>query len=1507
MTHNFDNRKRTVDLTKSPIKASTTKPKNSEGTKKKIKTTKERYKFAPVDNLTKQSNSHVLKSISVSQIRKSSKKTSNEVTNPDERDPNKLQVESTTREDSSKNKTSWKVSADRSKSNIDAQKLEKGYPEEQVIWKYTPIHSDKSEHSVELEYSDIPNMENDPSSTPIIPNRWKTVINLQSMHEATNNDNYDTANRTFDVNGATDIDMRIINDENKASSNDQIMPNDLPSSPSKLTNNIEMNIEEATNQLVDKSSPSSSSDEFFETAEQRLNKSSTLDLNTNTCVNDNNDNKNKNKNSNNNENIDHNVSALKSDDEDDELLNELLSDSHDTDGIKKQAQLEEDDDSLSDSSDDSLYEFIEQTQMLETNNKITGIPLPPKNEVIVKGNESRIPIDHLADWIFNRKNFTRLIVLKINEVDLEKIGKQKILICQDMKGEQCTVIVRHPWVYLDIIVGDVIHIIEGRNSSNKRLLSDDIDPKTQLPNDNLLILNPEIILSATTVGNSIDCIRKAVINELFQDCREEPSLPMLVGSIVHELLQAAFRKKIVDHKLDKQYIDKKLDELLENFAFSIILCGESKDSVKDIIIQDHYENILYFTDKYISKSSYGCYVSISGTRRTEPISISDIIDIEEHIVSPIYGLKGFLDSTVEATVERNRYVVPLEIKTGKSRSIAHEAQGMIYTLLLNDRYEIPVDFFLLYYTRDKSMSKFPRVLSSLKHILMARNQLTTFLRHHLKEINDTTINNLQLPPIVRSSYCDNCYARDSCMTLHYLCEVSNDEEELNAQKNLDDHILMSLHNNADKYRQFFKKYNDLINKEESSYKFIGHEMFLMGSSEREEINGNCLSNMVVTAIENIEHPRFPCVFTLQKSKDCQYKPSFLHSQLVKNDYVLISDEAGHFGLSQGQILHIGKEEIKIMTDRKLLNNKINMNFSSSVMIKSTLHQESDYNSLLATQNQVTYRIDRNDIQQGLSMARYNLLNLFMAPVDESSKILDSRTSKERKVKKSEGGDIRTRQLLVDNDKPKFRNQNEAPVISYKLTTPESFNSDQLNAIDRVMRTEDYSLILGMPGTGKTTVIAEIIKILVNNKKSVLLTSYTHSAVDNILLKLQDTGIDIFRLGSPTRIHDDIKKYIPDYSEVETLEQYLNIIDNIPVVATTCLGIKDTLFSMRSKDFDYVIIDEASQVSLPVALGPIRFGNKFIMVGDHFQLPPLVKSEAARVGGLEDSMFKILCENHPESVCELTFQYRMCEDIVKLSNKLIYHDKLKCGNDVIANQKLMMANDIDLTNFRVEGFPENSYWLKNVLNPENKVLFLDYDLCSQISESSEKDNITNIGEIELTRQCIEGMLQCGVSMKSIGVMTLYRAQLRLLKKTFEHERYNSLEILTADQFQGRDKECIVISMVRSNPQMNGGSLLKELRRVNVAVTRAKSKLIIIGSKSTIGSVKEIQSFINLLETEQWIYPLQGNCLDVYKFPHYETNKALENNSQKLKIGGAKPIQSDSKILKNKPIIRQALNE
>ncbi|EGW30274.1 uncharacterized protein SPAPADRAFT_63122 [Spathaspora passalidarum NRRL Y-27907] len=314
-----------------------------------------------------------------------------------------------------------------------------------------------------------------------------------------------------------------------------------------------------------------------------------------------------------------------------------------------------------------------------------------------------------------------------------------------------------------------------------------------------------------------------------------------------------------------------------------------------------------------------------------------------------------------------------------------------------------------------------------------------------------------------------------------------------------------------------------------------------------------------------------------------------------------------------------------------------------------------------------------------------------------------------------------------------------------------------------------------------------------------------------------------------------------------------------VVATTCLGINDITFNFRSK-FDYCIVDEASQVSLPINLGPLRFSDKFILVGDHFQLPPLVQHRDPKiVQGLSHSLFKLLAETHPESVCELTYQYRMCEDIMSLSNVLVYNNRLKCGSSAVANQSLTIPNANAIDEFTSGSV--NQRWMDNIFNPKNKVLFLDHDQLDA-SESVVGETVQNSAEAKLIYQIVEALVLAGVDQDKIGVMSFYKAQLRLLKRLLSSK--TEVEILTADQYQGRDKECIIISLVRSNQENRAGDLVKEWRRLNVALTRAKSKLIILGSRAALLNTETTKTFMDFLDSKGWYYTLPPGAQTTYNF-------------------------------------------
>lgn len=472
------------------------------------------------------------------------------------------------------------------------------------------------------------------------------------------------------------------------------------------------------------------------------------------------------------------------------------------------------------------------------------------------------------------------------------------------------------------------------------------------------------------------------------------------------------------------------------------------------------------------------------------------------------------------------------------------------------------------------------------------------------------------------------------------------------------------------------------------------ELWSMTSVEREG-QGRCFAKLIVipesiiVAEEGSKINRY--TYQLRKA-DGEAPSSFLDSQIGVGDPIVISDEKGHFALAMGFVTTIRQTTITVSVDRRLHNARIReAGFDSQCnQVFAGIMKVGRQNKPTATHDSpILLRLDKDELTSGMALVRNNLIEL-----------LSNRT-----------GD-RTRELIIDLSPPVFRLESTAYPLSQLRA---QLNCDQLTAIEKIMSAKDYALILGMPGTGKTTTIGHIIRTLVSQGKSVLLTSYTHTAVDNILLKIRDDGISTLRLGNMTKIHPEVKEFAILAETPRTSFKEINEAFMLPkVVATTCLGINHHIFNERI--FDYCIVDEASQITLPVCLGPIRMAKKFILVGDHFQLPPLVKNQAAKEGGLDISLFKLLSDAHPEAVVSLEHQYRMCEEIMSLSNKLIYDGRLKCGNEAVARRTLKLPEPTRLSKLHSHTCSEpltnacsgESCWIKHLLNEKYDIfLYLLY--------------------------------------------------------------------------------------------------------------------------------------------------------------------------------------------------------
>lgn len=586
------------------------------------------------------------------------------------------------------------------------------------------------------------------------------------------------------------------------------------------------------------------------------------------------------------------------------------------------------------------------------------------------------------------------------------------------------------------------------------------------------------------------------------------------------------------------------------------------------------------------------------------------------------------------------------------------------------------------------------------------------------------------------------------------------------------------------------------------------------------------------------------------------------SGIMPGDAVFVTDEATNTVIAQGifqearskniaisltcnlySVLEKLKMDQTISDDGVIINNKINRNldYRFRETANTTEINEDDKKRDEDDPLKRMLRIDKDEFGTSLGLARRNIIEFISTKVDGS----------------------KLRNLVLHNRQPTFQPHPPRYELMGVKEGKRKFNKDQLAAIDKVMTANHCALILGMPGTGKTTTIAALIDTLARLGKSVLLTSYTHSAVDNILLKMLDSEHKILRLGRMSTIHPEVQRFgISGQNQATSPEDISRIYFKPNIVAVTCLGVGHWLFSKRR--FDYCIVDEASQATLPTCLGPILLADKFVLVGDHFQLSPLVKNIEALEGGLDISLFKYLNDKYPDAVINLEHQYRMCKEIMLLSNNLIYDGRLKCGSEEAANQSLKIPNPHAIDSWKtinVQG-PEDD-WLGWILKESNKVLYLNTDAIPNSMEINKEERIQNKMEAFLVQTIVEALCESGVPESALGVISVYRSQLKLINSLLKHRKL--VEKLTADRFQGRDKDCVIITLVRSNQQNQIGELLQDWRRLNVAFTRAKSKLIIVGSRRTLESASALCAFLKLLDDNKWSYALPKFADEMYSCP------------------------------------------
>ncbi|QLG26831.1 AAA family ATPase [Halorarum halophilum] len=358
------------------------------------------------------------------------------------------------------------------------------------------------------------------------------------------------------------------------------------------------------------------------------------------------------------------------------------------------------------------------------------------------------------------------------------------------------------------------------------------------------------------------------------------------------------------------------------------------------------------------------------------------------------------------------------------------------------------------------------------------------------------------------------------------------------------------------------------------------------------------------------------------------------------------------------------------------------------------------------------------------------------------------------------------------------------------------NESQNRAVNRAVNAEDFALVHGPPGTGKTYTIARIVRALVERGDRVLLSAFTNRAVDNALQALREQGYEgAVRYGTETGVRGDMQDIrLVRRGEPNDRAAELN---GAPVVAATTAACGSR--AMREQEFDVALVDEASQLTEPGTLAPVNLADRFVLVGDHEQLPPVVRAE----NGLQRSLFQRLIEEHPDAGVMLDRQYRMSQRIQAFSSAEFYDGALRPATPEVAGQTLGDLG-VDVTD----------------LPPDLRegVSFVDPD--------GRREGNANPIEAERVEEIVEAYVDAGVPREGIGVIAPFRAQVA------EIGRRTDVTVDTVDRFQGSSEEVIVVSFVATDSL--DSPIFEDPRRVNVALTRARKALCLVGDSDALAS-------------------------------------------------------------------------
>lgn len=904
--------------------------------------------------------------------------------------------------------------------------------------------------------------------------------------------------------------------------------------------------------------------------------------------------------------------------------------------------------------------------------------------------------------------------------------------------------------------------------------------------DSELLLEPFRPVSVVEAVESFKCVKSIDLRYRFRN--EEPFW-LAKGRAIHSLFDSLVCNPLISG--DDLFFESIFGSIAGGFAQA--LPGSSAsityEDLKDEL-RKHYNNLSFWVSNRFGKT-YNA-------------------ETELDIVSVRYGLKGRAD----AVFSSNSSISVVEIKSGKFTSEDHLLQLLAYEMLIGEDYERhDLNSYVVYSAT--GLSKRPDSLMNNKRaILKGRNRSVALRRNYAfgdNQCDPELFDDCDIKP--------KCHSKPNCEAFYGSATMSG--KFIGPEK---------------------RRYYDLW------FKIICLDEWIQETEFSRVLDRSTLSERLAEGItipletvRLVQKYTAPVSATYPESPDSVAHPSrplesYKHESRLgscSQTAILVESKYGFGDLGEGDevVVHNGdtcsRDAIRarvseIFDDRLTLASKMN----STRLTKETI----DFNP-----PDRAWYIDKIPFLRAREMSRKSLLHfLEEAPNDVVETVTSGIGDSTASGHVTNAGTISETEYeanlkWITNHGVRSAGRGENLTVVGKGSSIDFgwLNQDQRNAVARSVNAGVYHLVHGPPGTGKTQVISRIIIELVKRGERVLVTAPTNIALDRVLISLVKVGFDEFlRIGNKHNCSAEFLRLVESKGIMKAhleqiaattrdFDEFRNMVLGARLIGATAYQCASNPIFLKQR-FDVVVIDEAGQLDEPATLAPLSLASRFILCGDHLQLPPVVKSRNQVLekyrAGLEISLFERLFRKaSDENISPLNVQYRMNSEIQKIPSNLFYDGKLEAAPEV-ARRRLRLKRQVQLHE-----------WLEDILDPETPVMFVDVPGGTDNGKARPE-------EAQIAFEITRALVSSGIAPSEIGIITPYRAQQSLIRQNITALKGSSgISVDTVDRFQGGEREVIIISLARSDSVT---SFLADPKRLNVSLSRARSKLILLGRASVL---------------------------------------------------------------------------